>query len=135
MAVPQPKGVAYLPTPCAASTEFAAGAPVCFDTAGRAATPANTSGFVYAGTAGQHVDNSAGAAGAVNVPIYPPTDTHNRFLTLTLSGAALADNGQEVYFTGATTVSKTAGNGVKAGTVVALLATDTVLVDTMRHSE
>ena len=126
------KGVAYVTLPMAASTEFLAGAPVCYDTSGRAATPANTSGFVYAGTALQDVDNDPGSAGDLNIPVLPP-GPDNRYLALTISGVVQADCGEEAYFTGATTASKTTGNGVKAGTIIAVLGTNLALVDTMRH--
>ena len=130
------KGEAWSQVPCAASANFVANAPVFFDANGRAEDDYAT-GLRYAGTSARDVDNSSGAAAAVSVPVVPVNDnpgTSNRFLQVTLTGAALADQGAKVYWTSSVAVTKTAGSDTEAGIIWRYVKANTVIIDTMRFA-
>jgi len=122
------KEVAYIQVPNVAQA-YLVDQCICYDTNGRAVDPADTSGYVYAGTCLQAV--ASATQDTVKVPVMPPSEA-NRFQKVTLTGATQADVGELSYFTGVSTVTKSVGNGVKAGLIVALLGTNLVLIDTMR---
>jgi hypothetical protein len=100
------------------------GAMVAVDAAtGYALPAANTSGYIFQGIARDRADNTDGASGEITVVVDRPA----RFSVI-LASAAITDIGLDVYVADDNTVTKTVGNGVYVGKVVALLGTNLVEV-------
>ena len=111
------------PYPVAASTSIVVGQLVAVTAAGYAVPAADTANHLVAGIANKAADNSTGANGAITVEVA----TGSFFLTT--ASAAIADIGDLLYITDATTVNNAdPGNTVKAGRMVGFVSATEVVV-------
>lgn len=108
--------VQYVNPPVAASTIIYSGTCVCVDSSGNLNLAAATSGFLFLGLSDQHVDNSAGIAGAKSCRVTPRGLI--RYITLDAVSPATSWIGQPVYFTDDHTVALSGSNSIKCGIVV-----------------
>lgn len=106
------------------STTIYKGAMVAIDSSGYAVPAANTAGHKFIGIALEKIDNSAGANGEKEIRV----NAKDRFIII-LASAAITDIGLDVFVADDNTVTKTVGNAVKVGKVVALVGTNLVEVD------
>jgi hypothetical protein len=109
--------------PVAASTEIFLGSAVGLNTSTGYVRPL-TAGDVFVGFAEQHVNNSAGAAGAMNVPLM-----REGRIQLAVSGAAVTDLNKAVYASDGATFTYTASGNTRIGTVVRWVSTGVVIVE------
>lgn len=119
--------VGDLPSVPMAAVKLYKGALVAFNTAGYATLAADTASFTFGGIAYETVDNSGGAAGAVEVRI-----KRRGVVELNFSGtAAQANVGLPVYMVDDNTVAlaATTTNDVLVGRIVRFVSTSKVRVD------
>lgn len=110
-----------------AAVKLYKGALVAFNTAGYADLAADTNGFGFAGVAYETVDNSAGAAGALNIRVKRRGVVELNF-TATANQAAV---GKLAYMSDDNTVAlaATTTNDVAVGRIVAFVSATKVRVD------
>lgn len=109
--------------PVAATTKIPNAVLVCRDTSGNAVNAADTAGLRLAGVSTQPADNTAGAAGALNVNV-----TDGRFL-FAASGLAAGDEGKLVFVTDNNTVGLTSTNWVCAGRIAQVVSATSAWID------
>jgi len=111
--------------PVAASTKIYAGSGVVAEaTGGYAVEAVNTANYKTMGVAQEQVDNSAGLAAAKSVRV-----RRKGTFPFAMTSATQADIGKTVYWVDGGTVTLTAGNGVKAGTISSVESTSKVWID------
>lgn len=105
----------------AAATTIYAGALVARDAAGHAVPASNTAGLAVVGMAETQVDNSAGAAGDLNITVR--RNRTFRFANSATSPLTIADIGANAMVEADDTVAKAATNSIVAGKVLDVDAT------------
>jgi hypothetical protein len=112
--------------PIAAATVLYAGALVALNSSGNAVAAADTAGLRVVGRAEETVDNSAGAAGALSIPVKEGVFKYSN------SGTAAVDaddKGKLCFIEDDNTVAETSTHKVHAGRVVDV-ESDGVWIDT-----
>jgi hypothetical protein len=104
--------------PCAASIHIYEGTHVFLDAAGRATNVIVDATTIYAGIAITEVDNSSGAADALNVEVWADGD-----FEIPVASVALADQGVAIYAVDNYTLSKTATGHPQIGTITKFVST------------
>jgi len=116
----------YAEHPVLNATKIYEGAVVSITAAGYAKGYAGTD-TIFAGIAAKQADNSAGAAGAINVKVR--RDPH--FRQVTLASVAQSDVGTAVYASDDATFTLTAGSNLLVGVVHEYVTTNTCIVKLM----
>lgn len=104
--------------PAAASKRFYEGTAVFLDAAGRATDVKVDANTVFAGINISEVDNSSGAASALDVEVWGDGD-----FELPITGATLALQGTPVYASDNYTFTMTAGTNPPIGTLTKFVST------------
>lgn len=114
----------YLAPPVAASTHIYLMGVVCFNASGYAVPADDADGYKLAGLALQEADNSAGAAGAINVRLQK-----NVRVPMKITGATQADVGKTVYLVDDETVALSTTYRVVAGKIDEFISSTEVMVE------
>lgn len=96
-----------------AAVKIYQGALVCINTSGYLTNAADTASFIFAGSAIDFVDNSAGSAGALTMRVRV-----SGVIQCVTSGATQATVGAKVYASDNQTVATSTSNSVLVGRVV-----------------
>jgi len=105
----------------AANAKIYAGAMVARDAAGHAVPAANVAGLAVVGMAESQVDNTGGAAGALNITVRRNRSFH--FANSATSALTIADIGSNAMVEADDIVAKAATNSIVAGKVLDVDAT------------
>jgi hypothetical protein len=119
--------------PLAAGVILLAGALTAVDAAGNANPASDTAGLVVVGRSETHADNSTGGAAAIKAPVKRGVFGYVNDVTHPITKADVCQTIAFVLDNQTVTKSGTV-NSIKAGLVVDLDASNTVWIDTTRHT-
>lgn len=110
--------------PVSAAEIIYLGALVCTNAAGDAIAASDTAGLLFRGVATEHVDNSAGAAGALRVKV-----RKNGAHQFVAAGLAATNEGDKVFATDDQLVALSTTNDIMVGRLTQFVSATVAMVD------